>query len=529
MPRAFASISFTPSVKAAQTRHGSREAYREAELAEDPRNEITQREAEFITERDSFYMATVSAHGWPYVQHRGGPAGFLKVLDSRTIGFADFRGNRQYLSVGNLSDDNRVSLILMDYANRRRIKIWGRARMVEEIDEPELVARLEVPSYRARVERGIVITVEAYDWNCPQHITPRFTEAEIEQLLAPLAAENQELKAKLAGSNSPAALPSVLGNGPLELVISGIRQLAPQVRAFELRHPQGEDLPAVAAGAHLQVPVLLADGTPALRHYSISSNPARHDAYEIAVLLEEDGQGGSRFTHQQFALGMRLRCALPRNDFALHDDSRPAVLIAGGIGITPLKPMAQTLKARKADFHLHYAGRSLSAMAYRDRLQRELASHITLYSSEQSQRLDLQQILASAPANAVFYICGPNRLIDGVVQAANDLGITPERLRYERFSAPDSQANLPLQVELRRSRKVIQVSAEQSVLDAVAAAGVDVLSECKVGNCGTCAVKVLEGQPEHRDHALNDAERNRASLMCICVSRAKSGRLVLDL
>jgi predicted pyridoxine 5'-phosphate oxidase superfamily flavin-nucleotide-binding protein len=183
MSRAFAKITFTPSVKAAQQRYGSREANRGFELAEDSGSELTDRETKFIAARDSFYQATVSESGWPYVQHRGGPQGFLKVLDASTIGFADFRGNVQYLSVGNLSANDRVSLILMDYANRRRLKIWGRARIVHTDEAPELLAQLEVPSYRARVERGIIVRVEAYDWNCPQHITRRFSEAEVERML----------------------------------------------------------------------------------------------------------------------------------------------------------------------------------------------------------------------------------------------------------------------------------------------------------------------------------------------------------
>ena len=157
---------------------------------------MTAREAEFIAERDSFYQATVSEIGWPYVQHRGGPAGFLKVLDERTIGFADFRGNVQSLSVGNLNTNDRISLILMDYPNRRRLKIWGRVRIVRENENPELIMQSEVLSYRARVECGIVIHVEAYDWNCPQHITPRYSEAEVEKLNAPLLEENRRLKSQ---------------------------------------------------------------------------------------------------------------------------------------------------------------------------------------------------------------------------------------------------------------------------------------------------------------------------------------------
>jgi predicted pyridoxine 5'-phosphate oxidase superfamily flavin-nucleotide-binding protein len=198
MASAFAEISFTPSVKAAQTLYGSRESNQGFERADDSRNQLTETEARFIAERDSFYQATVSESGWPYVQHRGGPVGFLKVLNAQQIGFADFRGNRQYISVGNLNADTRISLILMDYAQRRRLKIWGRARIVHESEQPELIARLENPAYRARVERGIIIDVEAYDWNCPQHITPRYSKAEVETLLAAVIEENQQLKAKIA-------------------------------------------------------------------------------------------------------------------------------------------------------------------------------------------------------------------------------------------------------------------------------------------------------------------------------------------
>ena len=194
MARAFADIAFTPSVKAAQERYGSREANEAHARAADPRDTLGEREAEFIAARDSFYMATVTETGWPYVQHRGGAPGFLRVIDDRTIGFADFRGNRQYLSAGNLEANARVSLILVDYANRRRLKIWGHARLVDHSQAPELIERLEVADYRAQVERAVVIEVRALDWNCPQHITRRFTEAEVEEVMAALRAENAALR-----------------------------------------------------------------------------------------------------------------------------------------------------------------------------------------------------------------------------------------------------------------------------------------------------------------------------------------------
>jgi len=197
MSRAFADITFTESVKAAQERYGSREHNTFFEHADDPRNVLGEKEIQFIRARDSFYQATVSENGWPYVQYRGGPRGFLTVLDNRHIAYADFRGNAQYLTVGNINFDERVSLLLMDYVHRRRLKIWGRATIVHDDDNPELFALLQSPTYEATIERAVVIAVEALEWNCPQHITPRFSEEEIRVLLKPLIDENNALKARL--------------------------------------------------------------------------------------------------------------------------------------------------------------------------------------------------------------------------------------------------------------------------------------------------------------------------------------------
>ena len=184
MARKFAEITFTPSVVAAQTLYGSRDSNQRFEVIEEEGDPLGEAEAQFIEARDGFYQATVNEEGWPYVQYRGGPAGFLKVLDAKTIGYADFRGNIQYLSVGNINANDRVSLILMDYANRRRLKIWARAKIVHATENPELLAQLEMPGYRGRIERAVILTVEAADWNCPQHITPRFTLDEIQAIAA---------------------------------------------------------------------------------------------------------------------------------------------------------------------------------------------------------------------------------------------------------------------------------------------------------------------------------------------------------
>ena len=526
MGHKFAQIAFTESVREVQQALGSRAGYSAMDEGEDYNHVLGKHEVEFISARDSFYMASVSETGWPYVQHRGGPAGFVRVLDERTIGFADFSGNRQYVSVGNVRKDDRVALFFMDYPNKTRLKLLGRVRLIDPT-ESTLLADLEVEDYRAQVERGFLIQVEAFDWNCPQHITPRYTEPQMEDLLAPLIEENRVLKANQASTHP--TRPEALGDGPLELVISGVRQLTPRIRAFELRDPKGASLPMIEAGSHLQVPVQLHDGTTVQRHYSICSNPARRDAYEIAVLRDASGASGSRAVHELFDIGLHLRCELPTNTFPLHADARPAVLIAGGIGITPIKAMAQALKARGTPMQLHYAGRSAQEMAFRNRLLREFGEQVTIYKSADGKRIDIKEILSSVSDDTVVYVCGPNRLIDAVSSVATDLKIDPERIRVERFAAAVNPDSRPIELELRRSGKQIQVDVHQSILDAMLEAGIDAPFSCRTGNCRSCAVKVLDGQPDHRDSALSVVERENDRLMCPCVSRAKTDRLVLDI
>jgi predicted pyridoxine 5'-phosphate oxidase superfamily flavin-nucleotide-binding protein len=194
-------IVFTPAARRAQAERGSTRAYEKRVAAGFP-DRVTPDLAAFIGELDTAFLATVSAAGAPYVQHRGGPKGFIKVLDDKTLGFADYAGNRQYITISNLADNDRAYLFLLDFAARRRIKLWGRARVVE--NDPALLARLADPGYRARPERAILFTVEAWDVNCSQHITARFSEAEIAEAtvvlrdrIATLEAENARLRAAL--------------------------------------------------------------------------------------------------------------------------------------------------------------------------------------------------------------------------------------------------------------------------------------------------------------------------------------------
>ncbi len=201
MGHQFAALAFTDTVKRIQEEEHSRIGYARMEQGADYNHQISQREADFLSERDSFYMASVSETGWPYVQHRGGPKGFLRVIDPSTIAYADFSGNKQYISTGNFRNNDRVALIFMDYPNRRRLKILGRVSEIHR-DETAVLEALQSDDYPATVERGFKIHVEAYDWNCPQHITPRYTEAQIRTVIKPLQEEIEDLKSRLNGDES---------------------------------------------------------------------------------------------------------------------------------------------------------------------------------------------------------------------------------------------------------------------------------------------------------------------------------------
>jgi hypothetical protein len=204
MARNFGSLLFTPVIQALQEKHGSRRQYANRMESDGAPDRLGPDEQDFLADRDSFYMATVGETGWPYIQHRGGPKGFLKVIDDHTLAFADFRGNKQYISTGNLTTNNRVALIMIDYPAQARLKIVGRAEFLEGDAAKDWITRLRDPSEKTPIERVFVIHIEGFDWNCPQHITPRFTEEQIKEALAPiekrllsLEQENETLRQQL--------------------------------------------------------------------------------------------------------------------------------------------------------------------------------------------------------------------------------------------------------------------------------------------------------------------------------------------
>jgi ferredoxin-NADP reductase len=308
-----------------------------------------------------------------------------------------------------------------------------------------------------------------------------------------------------------------------ELVVAERTAVADGVAGLVLEHPDGEELPAWTPGAH--VDLLL--GPDLARQYSLCGSPAERTRWRLGVLLDQGGRGGSRFVHERLAAGQRVAVRGPRNHFPLVAAER-YLFIAGGIGITPILPMIAEAQAAGADWTLHYGGRRSASMAFVD----ELAAYgdkVLLRPEDEHGMLDLATILRPQPGTAV-YACGPEGLLQAVEQqcAAWPAG----SLHVERFAAKpaaEGGAATSFEVVCQRSGITVTVPEDRSILDVVLDAGVNALSSCQEGVCGTCETAVVEGSPDHRDSLLTDEEKAAGDFMMICVSRSHSARLVLDL
>ncbi len=313
--------------------------------------------------------------------------------------------------------------------------------------------------------------------------------------------------------------------------------ITPQIRRFRLAAADGGLLPAFDSGAHVQVSITVPAGAAAAwRSYSLirldpAADPSAPVAeYMISVRLEDDGRGGSRFMHEQVNVGDVLTLRPPSNHFPLAAPPE-VILLAGGIGITPILSMATALVAQRRPFALHYSGRSLSQLAFVDELRALVGARLHLHADDDpATRLSIDTLLNAASPVQPIYVCGPAGLIDATLRVAQALGWAAGDVHFERFAeAPPLAGDQAFEVALKSSGRVIQVAADQSVLDALAAAGVDVMHDCRSGYCGLCSTGVCSGEIEHRDTYLSDVDKAGGRLMQVCVSRAKSGRLVLDL
>lgn len=317
----------------------------------------------------------------------------------------------------------------------------------------------------------------------------------------------------------------------MQVKVSSVREETSRIRRIELAAVSDAPLPAFEPGAHVRVET----PTAGARAYSLVAlapeeltTPQR---YRLGVLLEADSAGGSRFMHG-LAPGDLLAIEAPRNDFALSASGPAPLLIAGGIGVTPLVSMATALLDAGRDFALHYAARTRPQFAFLTELAQACGEKLTLHCDDEPEtRLDLAALLDAVSTDRPIFVCGPKGMIEAVREAALARGFPRESVRFELFenAGVGAGAGDAFEVEVKSTGRVVMVPADQTIIEALEAAGVDLVYDCQRGDCGICQTTVLEGEPDHRDVVLTDAEKAANDVMQICVSRSKSKRLVLDL
>lgn len=315
---------------------------------------------------------------------------------------------------------------------------------------------------------------------------------------------------------------------PVDLRVQAIRLEADNIHSFELTAAGAEALPAFTAGAHLEFEL----ASHLARSYSICNPPSERQCYVIAVQKDAASRGGGVFMHEQVRVGQTLRARGPRNNFELAEHAAHTVLIAGGIGITPLRAMVHRLEELARPWTLYYCGRARSAMAYLADFEclqlRGREVHLHVDAEQHGALLDFRRVLAAAPPGAHFYCCGPKPMLAAFEAATAEL--PAELVHVEYFTAREEASSAGgFTVHLARSGRDLQVAEGKSLLDTLLDSGVNVNYSCMEGICGSCEVRVLAGEPEHRDSVLSKAERAANDRMMVCCSRSRSGRLVLDL
>jgi vanillate O-demethylase ferredoxin subunit len=323
----------------------------------------------------------------------------------------------------------------------------------------------------------------------------------------------------------------------LSLRVVEARDLNALIRLLRLRADDGAVLPGYTAGAHVRVQVTLPDGKTDWRHYSLinlSTDAGATSApreYVIAVRREDDGRGGSRYMHTRVRPGDLLTVEPPKNEFALRAGDDGAVLIAGGIGITPLASMVAQRKAEGRPVRLHYAGRSRDLMAFLPELQGLLGADLRVHAdAEAGAPLDVDALLDGCAGSDQLYVCGPKPLLDNVLAKTQARGWTHDRVHFELFTTPVAAVgDRAFELVLAQSGRCITVPANRTVLDCLIEHGCDPLFDCKRGECGVCSTAVIDGDIDHRDYFLSDAEKASGKVMQVCVSRSRGPRLVLDL
>lgn len=463
--------------------------------------ELSEVHKTLIAGADTFFVASAHPDHGVDASHRGGHPGFVQLVNDRQLRIPDFAGNSMFNTLGNFVSHPYAGLVFIDFEARRLLQLTGRPEILWDLDDPN-------------EETGATRRYWQFEMTGWQESTIPF-----------------RLDWEFLDDSPfiPKPCRDIPSDSRMLLRVERIQDEAERIKSFRLRALDGGPLPQFQPGSHLQVKVRLADGSGAGRHYSLLSDPDNRAFYEIAVLAEPGGRGGSLYLHEQIQEGDVIESRAPKNEFPMAGTAHHSVLIAGGIGITPILSMAHRLASERQSFEIHYSARAYSALAFRDRVEQIAGDSAHFYASRDPHggRLDLEHLLSTPRPGVHVYVCGPRRMIGAVRDQAETSGWPSAQIHFESFGARPSAHDRPIRVHLARSNMTLIVPTERSILDTLLDAGVSVPHDCKRGECAMCTTRVLEGEPDHRDLCLNPEER--ASSMCVCVSRARGVELLLDL
>ncbi len=455
----------------------------------------------WIAGADTFFVASAHPDHGVDASHRGGRPGFVQLLNDRQIRVPDFSGNSMFNTLGNFTSYPFAGLVFIDFERGCLLQLTGRPEIIWDLTDTQ--------DTTGGTQRYWQLDITGWQESVlPFRLAWEFLD------YSPFIPEQR---------------PAAPVDNTLSLRVERVQREAERVKSFRLRAVDGALLPAFQPGAHLPVVVMTPDGAAAERHYSLLSDPSDRTLYEIGVLAESEGRGGSLYLHEQIHEGDVLECRAPENEFPMADNADHSVLIAGGIGITPILSMLHRLVSEGRSFELHYSARTQSGFAFHDRIVQLAGDRAHFYASRDphGQRLDLVCLLSMPGPGVHVYICGPRRMISAVREVAAAQGWLSAQIHIESFGFQPMADDRPVRVHLAKSNMTLTVPAKRSILDALLDAGMSVPHNCKRGECTMCTTRVLSGEPDHRDLCLSPEER--VSSMCVCVSRAKGDELQLDL
>ena len=473
---------------------------------------LTAEHIQLIKNADSFFVGSASyalngsgSEVKKYscdASHRGGLPGFEEIVGNNRLRIPDYQGNSMFNTLGNIQAYPKSGLVFIDFERGRLLQLSGSAKIFWEQTDPSNKIGGTQRFWELNVEawqQSQLPTELSWDFFDYSPHNPKETVAKIQQL------------------------------EDLRLKVSRIEQKTETIKLYRLIAADGGILPAFEAGSHLPIEITLPNGQKTQRYYSILSSPHDNRYYEIAVQREEKGRGGSKYIHQHLAVNTPINAKPPRNEFPLSPLGKHTILIAGGIGITPILSMLRVLVENHCSFEIHYTARTQADLAFSEEvlfLARKKA-HLYFSKGENAKRLDLEAVMKQRDSKTHIFLCGPVRMIESVRDLGDKFNYDSGQIHFENFGVPLSASDFEIEVTLKKSAQIIKVQSSQTILDALINSKVSVPFNCKRGSCGLCATTVIEGEVDHRDVYLNKDERKQQ--MCVCVSRAKGKKLTLDL